>query len=149
MKKSAFTTSDLARICHVTGETVKRWLEQGRIKGYRVGPAGHWRILPKDLVLFLRKNDIPFPEPEETGIDLKALTIIEDSPTFCWEFHKNKISNHVRPEGNCEDCLVYKVKSIHCYALREEVGHKKIYCDYSCEDCGYFHVVKKEMLTKM
>jgi hypothetical protein len=28
------------------------------------------------------------------------------------------------------------------------VGHKGIYCDYSCEDCGYFHLVKREMLTE-
>lgn len=147
MKKSAFTTSDVARICHVTGETVKRWLEKGKIKGYRVGSAGHWRILPKDMAFFLRSNNIPFPEPEETGIDLRALNTREDSPTFCWEFYKNKLNTHVRPEGSCEDCLVYKIKSINCYALREEVGHKGIYCDYFCEDCDYFHLLKREILT--
>ena len=149
MKKSAFTTSDVARICHVTGETVKRWLGEGKIKGYRVGTAGHWRILPKDLAFFLRRNNIPFPEREETGIDLGALNTSEDSPTFCWEFYKNNIDTHVRPEGNCEDCLVYRVKSINCYALREEVGHKGIYCDHSCEDCGYFHLVKRKMRTEV
>jgi len=83
MKKSAFTTSDVARISHVTGETVKRWLEEGKLKGYRVGTAGHWRILPKDLAFFLKNNNIPFPAPEETGIDLSGMISLEDSPTFC------------------------------------------------------------------
>jgi len=149
MKKSAFTTSDVARISHVTGETVKRWLEEGKLKGYRVGTAGHWRILPKDLAFFLKNNNIPFPAPEETGIDLSGMTSLEDSPTFCWEFYKDKMGHHIRPEESCEDCLVYKVRSINCYALREEVGHKKIYCEYSCEECDYFRLVRKEIQTKI
>ena len=149
MKKAAFTTSDIARICHVSGETVKRWLGKDMIKGYRVGISGHWRVLAKDLALFLKNNNIPFPDPEETGIDLEALKDIETLPTFCWEFYRNKMKDHVRPEGSCEDCLVHKLKSINCYALREEVGHKKIYCTYSCEDCDYFGFQKKEILPKI
>jgi len=70
MKKSAFT---VARICHVRGESIKRWQEKEEIKGYYVSRGGHWRILPKDLGIFLRSNSIPFPDPEEIGIDVKAL----------------------------------------------------------------------------
>lgn len=149
MKKTAFTTFDIARMCHVSGETIKRWIEEAKIKGYRVGTSGHWRVLPKDLALFLKSNNIPFPEPEEIGIDLKGLVSDENSVTFCWEFLKNTMNAHVRPEGNCEDCLVYKTKSINCYALRGEVGHKKIHCIHFCEDCAYFLFQKKEILPKI
>jgi len=149
MKKRAFTTSEIADISHHSRETVKRWLEANKIKGYRVGTSGHWRVLPKDLAIFLMQNNIPFPEPAEIGIDLKALTDSENETTFCWEFYKYKTNNHVRPHERCEDCLVYKVKSINCYALREEVGHKKIYCDHSCADCTYFHFLKKDILPEM
>ena len=143
--KTAFTTFDVGKICHVTGETVKKWIDEGKIKGYRVGTAGHWRILPKDLALFLKSYNIPFPEPEEIGIDLKAFINGRNSPTFCWEFYRDKMNDHVRPKGNCEDCLIYRVKCINCYALREEVGHKKIYCNHSCDHCAYFHFQRKEI----
>jgi excisionase family DNA binding protein len=147
MEKRAFTTSDIAQISHHSRETVKRWVEKGEIKGYRVGKSGHWRVLPKDLALFLKDNNIPFPEPEEVDVDLKALMDREALPTFCWEFYRDKMNEHVRPDRSCEECLVYKVKSINCYALRDEVKHKKIYCVHSCEDCAYFHFQHKEILS--
>jgi hypothetical protein len=145
MGKRAFTTSDIAGICHHSRNTVKRWLEKGTIKGYRVGISGHWRILPRDLALFLKNNNIPFPDPTEIGIDLNPLTNIKTLPTFCWEFYKDTMNEHVRPDKGCDDCLVYKVKSINCYSFREEMGHKKIHCYHSCEDCAYFHFQQKEM----
>ncbi len=146
MEKKAFTTSDIAGISHHTRETVKRWLEKGEIKGYRVGTSGHWRVLSKDLAVFLTNNKIPFPKPEEIGVDLKCLTEPEGLPTCCWEFFLNKMTDHIRPDASCEDCLVYKVKSIKCYALRKEVSHKEICCGHSCEDCAYFHFQQNEML---
>ena len=146
MGKKAFTTSEIANISHHSRETVKRWLEKGALKGYRVGTSGHWRVLPKDLAIFLAQNQIPFPEPSVIGVDLKALSVNRQHlPTFCWEFYRDKMNDHVRPKGSCEDCLIYRVKCINCYALREEVGHKKIYCGHSCEHCAYFHFQRKEI----
>ena len=145
MKKRAFTTADIARICLHSRESVKRWLEKGRIKGYRVGTSGHWRVLPKDLARFLLENNIPFPDPTETGIDLKALSNSQNLVTFCWEFNRNRKNVHIRPKLTCEDCLVFKVKSINCYALRKKFGHKEIYCKHSCDDCPYFHFQQEEI----
>jgi len=145
MGKRVFTTSDIAQICLHSRETVKRWLERGEIKGFRVGTSGHWRVLPKDLASFLKSNDIPFPDPDEVGVDLEALTDAGHLPTFCWEFYKDRMNNHIRPNGSCEDCLVYKVKAINCYTLRKEIGHKKIYCGHSCKDCAYFYFQRKEI----
>jgi len=122
MTKRAFTTSDIAQICNHSRETVKRWLEKGEIKGYRVGTSGHWRILAEDLALFLKNNNIPFPAPEEIGIDLSTLTDSGNLPTFCWEFYKNKMNDHVRPDARCEDCLVYTTKSIKLLCLKEGGG---------------------------
>jgi len=143
MKRIAFTTSDIATICNHTRETVKRWLEKGEIKGYRVGASGHWRVLAEDLALFLKNNNIPFPEPREVGVDLKALIGIQNMPPFCWEFYKDKMDDHIRSGARCKDCLVYKTRSSNCYALMKEVGHKKIFCRYSCEDCIYFYFLQK------
>jgi excisionase family DNA binding protein len=144
MKRITFTTSDITPICSHTRQTVKRWLEKGEIRGYRVGTSGHWRLLAEDLALFLKNNNIPFPQPKEVGFDLKALMDIQSTPPpFCWEFYKDKMDNHIRSGARCEDCLVYKTRSINCYALRKEVRHKMIFCKYSCEDCAYFHFLKK------
>jgi excisionase family DNA binding protein len=143
MKKRTFTTSDIALICDHSSETIKRWLEKGEIKGYRVGAHGHWRVLAEDLALFLKNNNIPFPAPEEIGMDLKSLKGIGNQPTFCWEFYKNRMNEHLRSDAQCEDCLVYKVRSTNCYALRKEVEHKKIHCGISCDDCAYFHFQQK------
>jgi excisionase family DNA binding protein len=149
MKKQAFTTSQIAKICHHSRETVKRWLEKGDLKGYRVGTSGHWRVLPKDLAIFLKHNHIPFPDPLKVGIDLAAEADEAQRPTFCWEFHKNKIGEHLRSEGSCEKCLVYRVKSINCYALRKEVGHQKIHCAHSCETCAYLHFHREKILPEL
>ena len=149
MTKSAFTTSDIARICHHSRETVKRWLEKGRIKGYRVGTSGHWRVLPKDLARFLEENNIPFPETGKAGIDLRALLDSRHMVTFCWEFNRNRKDCHIHPGLACEDCLVYRVKSINCYSLREEMSHKKIYCMHSCKECPYFHFQQAEIAPEI
>jgi len=42
-KKRFFATSDVARICRHSRETVKRWVQEGRLKGYRVGKSGFKR----------------------------------------------------------------------------------------------------------
>lgn len=133
MTKASFTTSEIARISHHSRETVKRWLEKGEIKGYRVGASGHWRVLQKDLDAFLKRNRIPFPDPSETG---------SLSP-FCWEFFKNSMHDHVRSNPSCVDCLVYKTKSLNCRTLREEIGHKKIHCGHSCDACEYYRFLQE------
>ena len=101
-----------------------RWLEKGEINGYRVGAHGQGRILTEDLALFFKNNNIPFPAPEGIGIDLNTLTGIGNLPAFCCELYKNKMSDHVRPDTICEDCLVYTNTSINCYALSKELRHK-------------------------
>ncbi|MBW2038364.1 MAG: helix-turn-helix domain-containing protein [Deltaproteobacteria bacterium] len=137
----------MAKLCHHSRETVKRWLQQDKLKGYRIGKTGHWRILPKDLVAFLRKNRIPFPDPQETGVDLSVYDHTDETTAFCWEFYGTTIDTHVRPGLSCEQCLVYKTKALNCYALREEVGHQKINCTVPCEECDYFRFNRKRLLA--
>jgi hypothetical protein len=149
MKKMAFTTSDIARLCHHSRESVKRWLERREIKGFRVGTSGHWRVLPKDLASFLKSNDIPFPEPSEVGVDLEALSDAASLPTFCWEFYQDRMKDHTCPDRSCEDCLAFKVRSINCCTLRREVGNRGIYCGVPCEQCDYFHFQQKQTLPRI
>lgn len=63
--KQSFSTSEVARFCHVTPDTVRKWAEAGRIPVFKT-PGGHRRIRRDDLVQFLRENGIPL------GDDLRS-----------------------------------------------------------------------------
>ena len=56
--KQSFSTSEVAKYCHVTADTIRKWAEAGRITVFKT-PGGHRRIRREDLILFLRENNIP------------------------------------------------------------------------------------------
>ncbi|MBI5093776.1 MAG: response regulator [Candidatus Hydrogenedentes bacterium] len=56
--KQSFSTSEVARFCHVTADTIRKWAEAGRIHVFKT-PGGHRRIRREDLIQFLRENNIP------------------------------------------------------------------------------------------
>jgi excisionase family DNA binding protein len=56
--KQSFSTSEVAKYCHVTADTIRKWAEAGRIQVFKT-PGGHRRIRREDLVRFLRENSIP------------------------------------------------------------------------------------------
>jgi len=56
--KQSFSTSEVAKYCHVTADTIRKWAEAGRIHVFKT-PGGHRRIRRDDLVRFLRENNIP------------------------------------------------------------------------------------------
>jgi len=56
--KQSYSTSEVARFCHVTPDTIRKWAEAGRIQVFKT-PGGHRRIRREDLLRFLRENNIP------------------------------------------------------------------------------------------
>ncbi|MBW1972887.1 MAG: helix-turn-helix domain-containing protein [Deltaproteobacteria bacterium] len=137
------TTKDVALITNHSQKTVTRWLEKGILKGYRIGSNGHWRIMPKDLRLFMIKHEIPAPDPENFPSKLRELILNCEASQTCWEFFQTKgedIKKHT--SKGCTNCLVYKVRALNCYALKEEVDHKKIFCEYDCSVCSYYIYLK-------
>lgn len=56
--KQSFSTSEVAKFCHVTADTIRKWAEAGRIHVFKT-PGGHRRIRREDLIRFLRENGIP------------------------------------------------------------------------------------------
>jgi excisionase family DNA binding protein len=77
--KQSFSTSEVARFCHVTPDTVRKWAEAGRIPVFKT-PGGHRRIRRDDLILFLQENGMPL-----SG-DLKAdglrVLVVDDEPAI-------------------------------------------------------------------
>ncbi|MFC1734700.1 response regulator [Candidatus Hydrogenedentota bacterium] len=69
---SVLSTSDVAKFCHCSSDTVKRWIENGKLKAFRVSDSGHWRILPERLQDFMSEHGIPGEIPgvkEEGAVD--------------------------------------------------------------------------------
>ena len=73
--KQSFSTSEVARYCHVTPDTIRKWAEAGRIGVFKT-PGGHRRIRREDLIRFLLENDIPLhSELREDGV---RILVVDD-----------------------------------------------------------------------
>lgn len=49
-----YTTADVAKLVQVSPETVRNWLNEGKLKGVRLESA--WRIRRSDLISFLEER---------------------------------------------------------------------------------------------
>jgi excisionase family DNA binding protein len=74
--KQSFSTSEVARYCHVTADTIRKWAEAGRIVVFKT-PGGHRRIRREDLMSFLRENQMPL-HPELLGPVTSILIVSAD-----------------------------------------------------------------------
>jgi len=84
--KDSLSTSEVAKYCHVSADTIRKWDEDGRIQVFKT-PGGHRRIRRESLVEFLEKNGIPVhPDLRARGLriliveaDAEAVTVIRRS----------------------------------------------------------------------
>jgi len=65
--KGAYSTHDVARICHVTPMTVIRWIEDGKLPAFKT-VGGHRRIRGPDLMSFCSSRGIPMPRTATGGV---------------------------------------------------------------------------------
>ena len=79
-QKQSFSTSEVAKFCHVTADTIRKWAEAKRIKVFKT-PGGHRRIRRDDLVAFMCENNIPLTAELSTG-GTKILLIDADQSIF-------------------------------------------------------------------
>jgi excisionase family DNA binding protein len=75
----SLTTGEIAEYCDVNLRTVIRWIEAGKLKGYKLPGRGNNRVLEPDFLDFLRENGMPVPK----GFDDKRepLVLIVDDET--------------------------------------------------------------------
>ena len=76
-KKQSYSTSEVAKYCHVTADMIRKWAESGRIKVFKT-PGGHRRIRHEELLRFLRSNNIPVHQ-DLSGTGQKVLVVDDDS----------------------------------------------------------------------
>jgi excisionase family DNA binding protein len=76
-RRSFLTTFEISQICEVNPTTVQNWVREKKLKAY-VTPGGHRRIRREDLVSFMKKFGMPFPN----GLIDRGpnLLIVDDEP---------------------------------------------------------------------
>jgi excisionase family DNA binding protein len=75
-QKQSFSTSEVAKYCHVTADTIRKWAEADRISVFKT-PGGHRRIRREDLIGFLRENGIPL-HSDLSNDGIKILVVDDD-----------------------------------------------------------------------
>ena len=123
--KNYITTGEAAAIFDVDSDSILRWIKSGEIPAIRT-PGGHYRINRNVFLTKMIKDTSPKEEYET-----------QSASSYCWEY--NSQAGKVRDE--CKDCIVYKSQANRCYELCNlpaSIGHAKLYCSESCNDCQYF-----------
>jgi excisionase family DNA binding protein len=123
--KNYITTGEAAALFDVDSDSILRWIKSGDIPAIRT-PGGHYRINRNVFLTKMIKNTSTKDENE-----------LHSTLSYCWEYN----SQSVKIRDECKDCIVYKSKASKCYELCNlpvSIGHAKLFCSESCNDCQYF-----------
>lgn len=59
VNREVLTTYQVARVCRVAPRTVSKWVDSGKLKGYRI-PGGERRVEKEDLINFCEHHGMPY-----------------------------------------------------------------------------------------
>ena len=77
-KGKPYTTGEVAALCHVTINAVKKWIASGKLGAYRT-PGGHWRIDKSNFEEFITRYRLQIKD--ELFPDRKSrVLIVDDEP---------------------------------------------------------------------
>jgi excisionase family DNA binding protein len=131
-KSRHITTGEAAELCSVQPDTVLKWIKKGQLRAARTA-GGHHRIQHRDLQTFIQAHRVG---GETLWPDESVAHAVR-----CWEF----FSEQGELREACKECVVYRVRAALCFellGLGKAVGHAKLFCQNSCEDCAYYRRVK-------
>ncbi|MEJ2110568.1 MAG: excisionase family DNA-binding protein [Acidobacteriota bacterium] len=132
MKASYLSTGRAAKLLSVTPDTVLKWIKSGKLSAHST-TGGHYRIHPGELER-LRTSNRTAPA---TGKE----SFRKNDFLYCWEYN-----NAGGVSDRCGECIVYKTRAQRCYELvkiKQEIGHKKFFCEGSCGSCEYFQTASE------
>ena len=69
------STSEAAKICGVARTTITRWIDEGSLKAF-VTPGGHRKIIRRDLLDFLARNNL---NPTMGHEEKKSILVVDDN----------------------------------------------------------------------
>ena len=67
--KTVLTTGEVAAICNVAARTVSKWIDSGRLAGYRIPGSRDRRVTRDALEAFIRETGIPTSAPTTEGAE--------------------------------------------------------------------------------
>ncbi len=67
MEGKVFSTGQIARLCKCAPRTVSKWIDAGRLPGYRIPGSPDRRVTRDDLLKFLQDQGMPTGELENEG----------------------------------------------------------------------------------
>lgn len=91
-----YTTGYIARLCHVTKRTVIKWIDGGKLKGYRIPGSRHRRVPESSLREFLRTYKIP----HGSALARPRILIVDDDRDFL-ELLKDALRDRYDLETAC------------------------------------------------
>ena len=130
--KDWLTTGQAADLCHVERDTVLKWIKRGKLPAERTA-GGHHRIARSELDRFLLERRRPGGAARKTYVQREFTS----RPLHCWEY----LAEHGRIRDGCKRCTVYRVQAARCFELLRfgcDIGHRRLFCRGSCEDCSYY-----------
>lgn len=71
------TSGEIASYCDVNLRTVIRWIENGKLKGFKLPGRGNNRVLVDDFIDFLERHDMPIPAQLQ-GDATPSILIVDD-----------------------------------------------------------------------
>ena len=135
MTGKSLSTSQAAKLCHVSRHTMINWVNNGRLKSSQT-IGGHRRISREDFLKFVKDNKI-------AGVDAGYNKHLIPR---CWEFSSfRKFGGH-----DCAKCLVFREKADKCFLLVKKFGSEVIQCQSDCSNCSYLieHYPKERGVVK-
>lgn len=124
--KDVFTTGEVAKICHISQQTVIRCFDSGQLKGFRI-PGSRFRKVPRDqLYTFMKDNGIPTDELDDATIRVIVLTSDEQLAT--------NISEAIAAKGDCKIILVDNQFDAGIHAMDKTPDALIIDCTDSAEE---------------
>jgi excisionase family DNA binding protein len=99
VEQRSLTTGEIASYCGVNLRTVIRWLESGRLNGYKLPGGGNNRILVEDFVGFLKQNKMPIPADVASEVKREEeplILIVDDEISMAKAIQRNARKAGVR-----------------------------------------------------
>lgn len=96
MRKTIYTTGEVARLCEVAPRTVSKWFDTGKLKGFRIPGGRDRRIAKADLARFMAERGFPsemIPEVEPEAVD--RVLVVGGAPSAFTESEGVEVT-HVR-----------------------------------------------------
>jgi len=69
--KQAFTTGEVAKLLHVATGSVVRWVDSGKLEGYRIPGSRSRRVPRASLIHFCREHGLPLDGLEEAEEEIE------------------------------------------------------------------------------